>query len=79
VRLYELINYVATRGLYFFIADLAGPSFNAAFADAFETYVSTICGAAYGTENVLSEAQERALMQSGPPKRAASRERGKSI
>jgi hypothetical protein len=41
-----------------FIAHLAGPSFNAAFADAFETYVSIICGAAYGTENVLSEAGE---------------------
>jgi hypothetical protein len=61
----ELINYVATRGLYFFIADLAGASFNAAFADAFESYVSTICGAAYGAENVLTEAQERALAWTG--------------
>jgi hypothetical protein len=61
----ELINYVATRGLYFYIADLAGQSFSAAFADAFESYISGICRKAYGNETVLVEAQERALGWTG--------------
>ncbi len=61
----ELINYVVTRGLYFFIADLLGVSFNAAFADAFEFYVADLCNSAYGAPNVLTESSERALGWTG--------------
>jgi len=61
----ELISYVATRGLYFYIADAAGQSFNGAFADAFEAYVTSISSDAYGAENVLTEKQERNLGWTG--------------
>ena len=55
----ELINYAATRGIYFLIADSVGADFNAAFADAFEAYVSGLCISALGHESVVTESQER--------------------
>jgi hypothetical protein len=61
----ELINYVATRGLYFYIADLAGQSFNAAFANAFESYVAGIIRHAYGERSVVTEDEERAAGWTG--------------
>ena len=61
----ELINYAATRGLYFYIADLAGDGFSRLFSDAFEDYVATLCRNAYGLESVLTEADDRALRWKG--------------
>lgn len=61
----ELINYAATRGLYYLIADAAGASFNAAFADSFEDYVVSKCAGACGRKKVLTEAEERELGWSG--------------
>jgi len=55
----ELINYAATRGLYFFIADFADAGLNGAFANAFEAYVVDIVSAAYGRDNILTEEAER--------------------
>lgn len=55
----ELINYAATRGLYFFITDFADTGLNGAFANAFEAYVADIVGAVYGRDNVLTEEAER--------------------
>jgi hypothetical protein len=57
----ELVNYAATRGVYFLIADAAGASFNVTFADAFEAYVVNMCAEACGKGQVLTEAQERNL------------------
>jgi len=55
----ELINYAATRGMYFFITDFADAGLNAAFANAFEAYVADILCTAYGLDNVLTEEAER--------------------
>jgi hypothetical protein len=61
----ELINYAATRGLYFFIIDFADSGLNGAFANAFEAYVADILSMAYGHENVLREEAERAAGWTG--------------
>jgi hypothetical protein len=55
----ELINYAATRGLYFYLADAIGGDFFKAFADAFEDYVARRCIDKFGRENVITEQDER--------------------
>lgn len=57
----ELINYAATRGLYFYISDGLGQSFSAAFADAYEEYMRQLCVDFLGSERVITEKIERAL------------------
>jgi hypothetical protein len=61
----ELINYAATRGLYFFITDFADAGLNGAFANAFEAYVAENLSVAYGHENILTEEVERAAGWTG--------------
>jgi hypothetical protein len=61
----ELINYAATRGLYFYVADRLGQQFSSAFADAYEEYVSQICTDALGIESVMTERTEKALNWTG--------------
>lgn len=61
----ELINYAATRGLYFFITDFADTGLNGAFANAYEAYVADIVGAAYGRDSVLTEEAERSAGWTG--------------
>jgi hypothetical protein len=61
----EFINYAATRGLYFFIADQLGQQFSSAFADSLEEYVSTICIKSLGQDHVITEREERDLGWSG--------------
>lgn len=61
----ELINYASTRGLYFYVADLAGDGFSRLFSDAFEDYVATLCRNAYGLESVPTEADDRTLHWKG--------------
>lgn len=57
----ELINYAATRGLYFYISDGLGQSFSAAFADAYEEYMRQLCVDFLGSERVITEKIERGL------------------
>ena len=59
----ELINYAATRGLYFFITDFADVGLNVAFANAFEAYVAEIFCRAYGDEHVLTEGRKVSGME----------------
>jgi hypothetical protein len=61
----ELINYAATRGLYFFITDFSDAGLNGAFASAFEAYVVDILSAEYGRENILTEEAERSAGWTG--------------
>jgi hypothetical protein len=61
----QLINYAATRGLYFYIADLVGPAFNAAFAEAFEDYLQKICTKLLGSGCVITEKEERDMGWTG--------------
>jgi hypothetical protein len=55
----ELINYAATRGLYFYIADAVGGAFSQAFGEAFEEYVCRQLVDCMGSEMVLTEKDER--------------------
>jgi len=55
----ELINYAATRGLYFYIADAVGGPFNQAFGDAFEDYVCKLLTNSLGPERIITEKDER--------------------
>lgn len=57
----ELINYTATRGLYFYISDLEGAGFQAAFSKAFEAYIFNVCEGSLGSGDVSTEDQERAI------------------
>jgi hypothetical protein len=55
----QLINYAATRGLYFYLLDAVGSDFTKAFSTAFETYVAGLCKAKFGEDNVITEEDER--------------------
>lgn len=57
----QLINYAATRGLYFYLSDVFGGDFAADFSNAFESYVSQLCIDKFGIKNVLTEHDERTL------------------
>jgi hypothetical protein len=57
----ETINYAATRGIYFHIADQVGQSFSRDFGDAFEDYVINLCNESVGPESVVTEKSERDL------------------
>jgi hypothetical protein len=57
----ELINYAATRGLYFYLSDVVANDFAADFSKAFEQYVAQLCIDKFGLENVLTEDDERRL------------------
>lgn len=57
----ELINYAATRGLYFYLSDVPASDFAADFSKAFEEYVAQVCIDKFGLENVITEDDERKL------------------
>jgi hypothetical protein len=57
-----LINYAATRGLYFYLTDVVGSGFAADFSTAFEEYVAQLCIDKFGLENVITEDDERKLV-----------------
>jgi hypothetical protein len=55
----ELINYAATRGLNYYIADAVGGGFSQTFGEAFEEYVCKQLVDCMGSEAVVTEKDER--------------------
>jgi hypothetical protein len=61
----ELVTYAATRGLFFYFADLLGPAFNVRFGDIFSSLVEQMTRDKFQSGTILTERQEKTMGWSG--------------